>query len=341
MGDDDTGAGTMRERVPGSPWRLWLLLGADRRLLTGLVLGVVFLVLLGLDQGSSVQLRSLMADSAPVETLFQALVTAIITGVTLVVTLSQLVLSQELVAVGDQADRMDGAMAFRRDVESHIEHDVSPPDPASFLRSIVESARREGAALAGTVGRNGDDEIAAFADGLVADADAVASELDEAQFGTFEVVFAALNFNYAGKIYEARRLRASVDVDDAVDTALDEIVGTLTRFGPAREHVKTLYFQWELIDLARTIVYVAVPALVISIGMLLYGTDPGVVPGQYLGVEGVVWLVAATTTVAVAPFVLLLVYILRIVTVAKRTLAIGPLVLRDTVRSGDDERDGE
>jgi len=286
-----------------------------------------------------VSLRSLMAASDPIETLFQALVTAIITGVTLVVTLSQLVLSQELGAAGDQVDRMDGAMAFRRDVESHIESDVSPPDPASFLQSIVEAAGREGGALAETVGRNDDGEIAAFADDLVADANAVASDLDGAQFGTFEVVYAALNFDYAGKIYEARRLRANAEVDDAVDAALAEIVATLTQFGAAREHVKTLYFQWELIDLARTIVYVAVPALVISIGMLLYGTDPGVVSGQYLGVEGVVWLVAATTTVAVAPFVLLLVYILRIVTVAKRTLAIGPLVLRETVRSGDDERD--
>ena len=331
----------MRERVPGSRWRLWLLLGADRRVLTGLILGIVFLVLVGLDQHSSVQLRSLMAGSDPVETLFQALVTAIITGVTLVVTLSQLVLSQELGAAGDQADRMDGAMEFRRDVESRIESDVSPPDPASFLQSIVEAAGREGAALAETVGRNDDGGIAAFADDLVADGDAVASDLDGAQFGTFEVVYAALNFDYAGKIYEARRLRANADVDDAVDAALDEIVAALTQFGAAREHVKTLYFQWELIDLARTIVYVAVPALVISIGMLLYGTDPGVVPGQYLGVEGVVWLVAATTTVAVAPFVLLLVYILRIVTVAKRTLAIGPLVLRETVRSGGDEPDEE
>lgn len=333
----ETGAGTMRERVPGNRWKLWLLLGADRRLLTALTLVVVFLVLVGLSQVGGTDLRAAMGSKDPVETLFQALVTAIITGVTLVVTLSQLVLAQELGAAGDQRERMEGAMSFRRSVESVIEDDVSPPDPASFLQSIVDAVGRQASTLAEQVSRESDDRLGAFADELVADAEAVSSDLADAQFGTFEVVFAALNFNYAGKIYEARRLTADDTASDDVQSTLADLVETLTLFGPAREHIKTLYFQWELITLSRVIVYAALPALLLSVGMILYGTDPSVVQGQLLGVENVVWLVAGVTTVAVAPFVLLLVYILRIVTVAKRTLAIGPLVLRDTVRSGGDD----
>jgi hypothetical protein len=49
--------------------------------------------------------------------------------------------------------------------------------------------------------------------------------------------------------------------------------------------------------------------------------------------------VSAATALSLAPFALLGAYVLRIVTVTKRTLAIGPFVLRETDRSGD-ERNG-
>ena len=337
--DSDVGAGTMRERADESRWKLWLLLGADRRVVAALALLSVFLALVGLSQVVGTDLRAAIGSSDPVETLFQGLLTAIITGVTLVVTLSQLVLSQELGALGDQQERMEGAMSFRRSVESVVDSDVTPPDPASFLRSLVAAVGRQAATLQTAAENGGDERLRSFADDLVADADAVGDDLEDTQFGTFGVVFAALNFNYASKIYEARRLRAAdATGDDAAET-LDDLVETLTLFGPAREHVKTLYFQWELIELSRAIAYAAIPALIVSAGMILYGGQTAVVQGGVLGVDSVVWLVSAATTVALVPFVLLLAYILRIVTVAKRTLSIGPFVLRDTVHSGGDENE--
>jgi len=339
--DDEVGEGTMRERATESRWKLWVLLGADRRVLTALTLVVVFLTLVGLSQVVGTDLRSTMGSKDPIETLFQALLTAIITGVTLVVTLAQLVLSQELGAVGDQRDRMEGAMSFRHSVESVIESDVSPPDPASFLQSIVAAVGTNAAALADAVDSDSNDRLASFAAELESDAAAVSDDLEDAQFGTFSVLFASLNFNYAGKIYEARQLAADEATSDEGREVLDDLVETLTYFGPAREHVKTLYFQWELTNLSRVIAYAAVPALVVSIAMIVYGDSTSVILGTYFGVDSLVWLVAAATTVALVPFVLLLSYIVRIVTVAKRTLAIGPLVLRDTVRSGEESSDVE
>jgi len=339
--DDEVGEGTMRERAEGNRWKLWMLLGANREVLTALTLVAIFLTLVGLSQVAGTDLRTAMNGSDPVETLFQALVTAIITGVTLVVTLTQLVLSQELGAVGDQRERMEGAMSFRRTVESVVESDVSPPDPASFLQSIVEAVGRQASTLTDAANGDSADRVRSFADELASDADAVSGNLENAQFGTFEVLFAALNFNYAGKIYEARQLRSDDAASDEVQEVLDGLVETLTYFGPAREHVKTLYFQWELTNLSRMIAYAAVPALVASVAMILYGEHTSVIQGITLGIDNVVWLVATMTTVALVPFVLLLSYILRIVTVAKRTLAIGPLILRDTARSGEESSDLE
>jgi len=58
--------------------------------------------------------------------------------------------------------------------------------------------------------------------------------------------------------------------------------------------------------------------------------DPTAYTGTLVGIEWVVVLVAATTTVAVVPFVILLAYVMRIATVTKHTLSIGPFILRDT-----------
>jgi hypothetical protein len=327
---------TMERRVPGSRLKLWLLLGANRWLLTGVVLGGLFAVFLVLGALDPAPLRAAAGSKDPVETLFQALLTAIVTGVTLVVTINQLVLSQELGAVGDQRERMEGAVSFRRDVESVLDRPVGPADPSSFLRAIVEESATRGQRLTAAAENVEDEElrdrIGAFVEGLRENATEVSGRLDDARFGTFEVMSAALDYNYSEKIHEARRLRRGQPerlTEDAGD-ALEAVVEVLELYAPAREHFKTLYFQWELINLSRAVLYAAVPALAVTAAMILYVDNPATITGRTLGVDHLVWLVSGAAVVALAPFVLLLSYILRITTVAKRTLAIGPFVLRTT-----------
>jgi hypothetical protein len=279
-----------------------------------------------------------MTDSDPVETTFQALVTSIITGVTLVVTITQLVLSQEQGPLGDQRNRMEGSMEYLDDVESVVERSVSPSDPSGLLTAILEGTRDHAQSLVEEAGSVSDpdprEDLAEYARRVADDAERSIEKLEGAQFGTFDVVNAALAFNYSEKIHDGRRLRATHDLPDDVDDPLSDVLDGLEFYAPAREHVKTLYFQWDLMNLSRVILYAAVPALVVSIGMILYADDPAMVPWALLGVDGFVWLVAAAVTVAITPFMILLAYILRIVTVAKRTLAIGPLVLRERDDSG-------
>jgi hypothetical protein len=330
----------MRDRGPGSHLKLWVLLDANRWLLTGCLLAVVFASLVALGTFGPVSLRTAASQSDPIETLFQALVTAIITGVTLVVTIVQVVISQELGPAGEQRDRMGGAMALRADVAGYLDAPVSPPEPSAFLRALVDATGQQAAAVADAVGADHSEAvrtpISAFLSEVEGNAAAVSDRLDGTEFGTFAVVSAALGYNYSRKIHEARRLRAEHEgeLSEEATAALDGLIETLTLFGPAREHIKTLYFQWELADLSRAILYVALPALVVSIGgVLLLGPAPSVA-GSTLGVDNLLLIVSGATTVAVAPFVLLLVYVLRIVTVTKRTLAVGPFVLRETDDTG-------
>jgi len=330
----------MRERAEASTWKLWVLLEANRWVLAGALLADVFVSMVALGTFDPSPLQEAVATSDPVDTLFQAYVTAIVTGVTLVVTLNQLVLSQELGPVGDQRDKMEDSLAFRRDVEDVLDAPVSPAEPAAFLQELVEESCSRAEALADAVADSPDAELRRrtreYVDGLTENADAVTDRLDDAEFGTFDMLSAVLDFNYSWKVFQARRIRNehADSLSDEADAAFEDLEATLAFFGPAREHFKTLYFQWELVNLSRAMLYAALPALVVASAMVVY-YDAQALPGATLGVSNDVLATSAAVTVSSTPFVLLLAYILRIATVAKRTLAIGPFVLRNVDRTGE------
>ncbi|WP_254763255.1 hypothetical protein [Natrinema marinum] len=336
-GDGTQPSDTMAQRSDAPTLKQRLLLDTSRWLIAAGLMLFVFGGLLVAARFSPVSLRLLVQTGDPIETAFQALVTALITGVTLVVTINSLVLSQELGAVEDQRERLEGAMDFREDVESSIDAPISPPEPASFLQAIVAASQERANGFRSAVAESHDetfvDRVDDFVDNLTSHADSIRDELEAAQFGTYDVLKAALDYNYSWKIFRLRRIEdAHADAfDDETGDRYDELLETLELFGLAREHFKTLYFQWELINLSRAMMYVAVPALVVTLSMLFF-FDASAVSGTLLGTDALVWVVALAVTVAVTPFLLLIAFILRIATVAKRTLAIGPFILRDSSR---------
>jgi len=336
MADESSPADTMRERADESRYRLRALMHTNRWLLAGGMAAAVFATLVVLGTLDAGPLRAAMRGSDPADTVFQAMITSIITGVTLVVTINQVVLSQELGPLGDQRGRMQGAMDFRADVADVIGA-AAPPEPAAFLGALVEATKTRANAFEDRAAEGSGevrDQVGRYVDELVGNAEAVSGRLDDAQFGTFGVIDAALDYNYSWKIYELNQLRRTYgdQFDDETTEAAEDLLDVLSLFGPAREHVKTLYFQWELVNLSRAIVYAAVPALLVSVSGLLF-LDAASFPGATLGVDNIVWIVSAVATVSVFPFLILVSFVLRIATVAKRTLAIGPFILRDSDRA--------
>ncbi|MFQ3294851.1 MAG: hypothetical protein ACI8VE_001932 [Natrialbaceae archaeon] len=104
--------------------------------------------------------------------------------------------------------------------------------------------------------------------------------------GEFDVVFSALNYNYSWKLYAARRIRAENEdvLTEEAHHAFDELINALELFGPAREHFKTLYFQWALIEISRTMLYASIPVLLTAVAGVVY-LEPGLFPGTVLGVR--------------------------------------------------------
>jgi len=313
--------------------RRWLLLDGNRWTVAGLLAGCLFGFFVVVGTLDPSPLRVVMADSDPVETVFEGLVTGIITGVTLVVTIDQLVLSQQLATLDDHRSRLDDSLDFRRDVESLL-GDVSPAEPAQFLRALLRETDARAQTLRETVTEGvAGERVAQFTREHDANADTVTARLDGTRYLEFSALRAALDYNYAYRVHQARRLRRNHDdalTDDGAD-ALAAFIDALTLFGPAREYVRGLYFQNELVRLSRVILSAAVPALGVTVAVLLF-VDTGDVPGATLGVSNLLLVVSGAVTLAVLPFLLLVSYVFRIVTITQRTLTTGPFILRE----GDD-----
>ena len=336
--DRDRPEDTMRERASTSGAWFDLLVEANRLVLVGVLFVAIAAAVLAL--GTLLpSADALFGSGDPIETAFQAFIGATITGVTLVVTLNQLVLSQEFGAVGDQRERMDAAVQFREDVESTLDAPISPPEPAAFLRALVDVAGeradtlRERVADDDALDDSVRDRVTTLAADISANADAVGDSLDGAQFGTFEVLSASLDFNYSWKLYSARRVQAEdgEQLTSEQSEAVTELIDVLELFGPAREHFKTLYFQWELTALSRIILAASLPSLVASVSMVLF-FDPATIGWSIAGVPGSLWFVAGAVAVAMVPFLVLVSYVVRIAVVTQRTLSIGPFTLRETDR---------
>ena len=329
-------ANTMRERAGESHLKIWLLLGANRLHVTAVLTLVVFVGFVAAVTLLPKPLTPQLQTGDTIETMFSTMLSAIITGTTLVVTIGQLVLSQENGPLGDQRDRMENSMDFR-DFTEELIGSPSPADPSTFLREIVGVAQQRAEDLREQVSENDADglqeDVDEFTDSLVGNSETVRDQLEGASFGTFDVLFAALNYNYGWKIFQVERIANEYEDDLSEDelALLDELKTALSLFGPAREHVKTLYFEWALVSLSQMILYAAVPALVIA-GIMLTVVDAGTFPGQTLGVANMTLAIGLAFTITLVPFLLFTAYVLRIVTVAKRTLAIEPLILRDSQR---------
>ncbi len=329
-------ADTMRERAEENRLKLWILLGSNRHLLTGVLTAFVFvafvIAVVALPPSFAQQIES---DDV-IETLFATMIPVVVTGTTLVVTIGQLVLTQENGPLGDQRSRMNSSMEVRAFIQELI---GSPPstNPSEFLTEILDATITRSEAFRTSFGtpdgRSLRREVKSLTDDVVGNAETVREQLEGAQFGSFDVVFAALNFNYGRKIARLERIEYEYDesLTESELDALDDLKAALSLFAPAREHVKTLYFQWSLIDLSRQILYAAIPAVVVA-GIMVAVVNAGTFPGSTFGIDHVILVVGGAFALTLVPFMLFVSYVLRILTVAKRTLAIEPLVLRDSER---------
>ncbi|MFD1514498.1 hypothetical protein [Halomarina rubra] len=325
----------MRERVGESRLKIWFLITANRLFVTTVFLLLAYIPLLLLQVFGPSSIRRLVTTAATTS-LFGSVVIALVTSITLVLSIAQFVLSQEIGPLGEQRERMSNETEFREQVEDTAGIDVAPAEPSRFLRTLIEAADERTRALRDTVteGPNADElkEIESFTDGLIEHSQVVSDDLTDTDFGSFGVLLPVLNYNYSWKIYAARNLKAKYAESLSSDAkqSFDELIEALRFFGPAREHFKTLYVQWEIINISRGVLYGAMPSLAIAAYVMLTFDASQLFGTQLFGIDVAFLVISGLYVLTLAPFAVVLAYILRVLTMMKRTLAIGPFVLRET-----------
>ncbi len=330
-------ADTMRERAGNSRAKMLFLVSANRWYIAGILAAIPFVVVVaaGAFLFDSPQ-DTLTTDT--VRPLFQTIFLAIVTSVVLALTIGQLILAEEMGALGEQRERMEDEIAFRKDVEESSDIGVSPSTPAAFLQTLIAGVNHDASDLGEIIddesNREAATQITEFVTVVTEHGEKITDDLANAQFGSFNVISAVLDYNYSWKARTARRLRTkhADDISAETDEALGELIRDIQLFGPARQYFKLLYYQHELIDVSRVLLYTAMPTLSIAIYMG-FAFDVAMIEGTVIGLDAGFVFVSLVAAVSLFPFALLLSFALRMITVTQRTLTIGPFILRDSERS--------
>lgn len=341
MSDEEVAAGsldvppdTVWERADESPLRVRFLVSLNRWVVVALFSLLGFLLLVALAVVGPETVAPMVSGNA-MSSVFGSIIIAVVTSVTLVLTVAQLVLSEQIEELKDQQEILQGEVDFRQEVEELRGIGVSPVKPNEFFRLLLAmvAARAERIADALEDAGRSDEfpEVAIYTDAVLEDSRESMADLEDTEFGSFDVLLPMLHYNYAWKIHAARSLMYRHEDDlpqEAVD-GFDELIKVLRRFAPTREYFKSHYFQWQIINTARSTLHGAMPALAVA-AYMIFAFDAAAVTGTVFGVPRLYLLVSAVYVVVLLPFTVLLAYLLRILTVVKRTLDIGPFILRET-----------
>lgn len=317
------GASTYGNRV-----ERWIILEGNRLYIAGIVSIGIFVGCIALTRLDLITLDT--AD--PIVLLLSSLIGGMLPFITVVLAIVQLILSQEFGSTGTFRDRLEETETFRNRVETDVGMEVSPVEPERFLDVVIEATRERAVTLREQCNSHPEsresEAVERFVRDVIAFADGARRRLEGAEYGSFEVMSVLLEYNDSRYLYTARRLKEEYADDSSAGTreTLGEIEDLLEDIHITRQYFKIVQVQQELADLSRWLLYVGFPALVGGgFFVLIYNR----LFTMGLGEGVLVLLISLTVAMAFAPFTVLLAYILRVATIARRTAAdFGPFHLQ-------------
>ncbi|MFB6302351.1 MAG: hypothetical protein ABEH78_05770 [Haloferacaceae archaeon] len=322
----------LRQRVRGLAGRLhrWLLLDGDRVVVAATVLFAGF-VLIGVV--GHVVASALSAGGPPSHTTVP-LVGALLSGnfllFSIVVSVNSLFVTQEESALGKELGRIRSVVEYRQGIEEVLDRDHVPAKPTRAVRllsaEILALAQRLETDLhAADVDLRADFDR--YLASLAEETGEMNRQLSDAASNA-DLVVAMMDYNHDRQINGLRRLRSTHGeaLPDGADAAVDDLLQLLQYFATARSYFKSLYIRREFAHLSRNLVFTSVVS-VATTASFMHFLD--VLPTSHL-------LVATVEAVALAPFVLVGSYVLRVAAISRRTQAAGQCVVSDSA-TGDIE----
>ena len=317
----------------GRPWIVrWVLLEANRNAVTGALLTGVFAALILMGTVWTFEMQRLLTETPAVQTILNTLLSGIILLVSIVISINSIALSHDLTSIETQEARIEGIMQYRQEIGEMTNKEVSPTDPASFLEVMGEIMQERAEALK-EAAEGTDEEIAEEIEEYIEDVSETVERLggsfEDASGAEFGVLWLGLEVDYGDYLDRSRALTTTHEdtISESFEERLGELVKAIELFAIGREYFKTLYYSNEVAQLSRTLLVVALPAILFNAGAIL-AINAELFPTIGIpGISPLLLFVAITFTVSLAPYLILTSYMLRLATVARRTAAAGPFSL--------------
>ncbi|QLG50414.1 hypothetical protein [Natrinema halophilum] len=304
--------------------REWLLIEGDRIVVTALLSVVIIFVILVLHE---IGLISFVNPNS-VTRVASGMIAGTFSLVTLVVSINQLILSQEFASAGKAQERLESVIGFRADVADEASVSASPASPTKLLELLVESISRDANALDDAATDHEEEvrrAITRYTNAVQAETDRIDETLEHASFGTFSAVLAAADYDEDWQLYVGSHLR-SAHADSLSPTAterLDDLIESLKLFHVAGEQFKTTYLQRELTRFSQLTVYCGVPSILSAILIGLLYAD---VTGPSVNIAALPYVAIGLIVIVLSPLALLVSFILRTTTITRRTASSGPML---------------
>ncbi|HET7325037.1 MAG TPA: hypothetical protein VFJ06_11965 [Halococcus sp.] len=312
----------IRQYLGNTRFVWWFVYGGDRLAVMASLLGVAFVIyfLLG-------SLNIFFLPGNRLMWLLNGLVNGLLSLVTIVLAVNQLVLSEQFGSVGDLYDRLEQILDFREIVGEMTGTDVTPVQPGEFFAGLLTALGERAAELDGAASDCEDeqltDEIGEYTTDLEGQTSRIRDEVEGAN--GFSVLLFILDYNDSRQFYTARRLQAAYadSLTEPTETALSEIQELLKEIDTTRQYFKTVYLQRELSQLSRMTVYTGIIATIVAgVTILTYRdvTTATLDPTLYY------ILLSGALVLTQSPLAVLFSYAVRAATISRKTAAFGPFI---------------
>lgn len=250
----------------------------------------------------------------------------LLTLLTVALSVNQLVLSRVFGSPSGLSDRLQGTLDLRRTVEDLAGVPRSPNEPGAFLALVGATLERR----ATEFGRRTSEteslrEFGEYA-GRIADYGSHLDSADERE-STVDVLLLTLGSTYAEYLAETREVSARYGDDLPSEAAadLDDIQELLESVAVVRQFLKTLAMQQDLASLSRQLIFTGLAAVLTTYYLTQVYTNPSSLPTTLPAA----WLPVVTSVasgVILLPLYVLLTHLLRVATIARYTVSVGPFV---------------
>jgi len=309
----------------------WILLEANRLAATGMLLTLTFVSIMSIGTFWTIEMQRLLTETQAVQTILDTLLSGIILLVSIVVSINSIVISYDIASVRNQQERIEGAMTFRRELGRLAGTDEGPTDPKSFLQMMAASIQERARSLE-DASKEGDEfvqDIEDHVESIVGTLAHLEDSVQQASGGEFAVLWIGLETDYGRLINRSQQFTSTHqnNLSESLEDRFADLLRSLEMFATGRAYFKTLYYSREIADLSRTLLFISLPAI-ITTAVTILAIDASLFPSVWVfGLPPLLTFVAIAFTIALATFIVLTSYMLRVATVARRTVSAGPFVL--------------